>query len=170
MSSIRLGLGLLLAATAGLVLGYGWADGDTVESTLGVLALLLGVLTVMSELVRPRRADQRPEQLPEGDDLGAPLLGEMLLSYGLIRRADLERALEVHDKTGKRLGRVLVEMKLVTSAQIAEVLEEQLSRRGLAPIEDGERVGVGRPDADALSYPRVAWQGYREEPSGRDGR
>jgi len=53
----------------------------------------------------------------------------MLLSYGLISEGELDRALRRQERTEKRLGRVLVEMKLVTHAQVAEVLEEQLSRR-----------------------------------------
>jgi len=170
MRWIRLKLGLLLVVTAGLVLGYGWADGDALLWHVGTVALILGVLTALSAFLRLRRADQRPDWVPEGDALGAPLLGQMLLHYRLIREADLERALEQHAKTGKRLGRVVVEMGMATSAQVAEVLEEQLSRRGLGLAKDGERVGAGRSSAGDPLGLRVTWEGYREGPSEQDGR
>jgi type IV pilus assembly protein PilB len=53
----------------------------------------------------------------------------MLVSYGLLTQADLDRALAYQQGTGKRLGQILVELDLVTHAQVAQVLEEQLSRR-----------------------------------------
>ena len=53
----------------------------------------------------------------------------MLLSYGLLTQADLDRALACQEGTKKRLGQILVELDLVTHAQVAQVLEEQLSRR-----------------------------------------
>jgi hypothetical protein len=53
----------------------------------------------------------------------------MLVNYGLLSDTDLARALKQHKKTKKRLGQTLVEMELVSYAQVAEVLEEQLSRR-----------------------------------------
>jgi len=134
------------------------------------MTLILGVLTALSALLAPRRVDQRPDQAPDGDALAAPLLGQMLVNYGLITEADLERALEHHDRTGKRVGRVLVEMGLVTHAQVAAVVDEQLSRRGLGLIEDGERLRAGTSDASASLHPRVRWEGYREGQSGQDGR
>jgi hypothetical protein len=169
MRWIRLSLGLLLTVIAGTVLGCGWAGGDALLWHVGTVALIVGVLTALSALLSPRRADQRPDEVPEGDTLGAPLLGQMLLHYRLIREADLERALEQHAKTGKRLGRVVVEMGMATSAQVAEVLEEQLSRRGLRLAENGERVGEDRSDEMAVLHPSVRWIGGSEGPSGWDG-
>ena len=170
MRWVRLNLGLLLAATAGMVLRYGRVDGDVLLWHVGTIALILGVLTALSAFLKPRGVDQHPNRAPEGDASGAPLLGQMLVHYRLITEAELERALEQHARTGKRLGRVVVEMGMATSAQVAEVLEEQLSRRGLAVIGDGERVGAGTPDASDSLHPSMRWEGYRDEPSGRDGR
>jgi hypothetical protein len=170
MRRARLSLGLVLAVAAGIVLGHGWTGGNALLSSLGTMTLIVGLLTALSALLTPRRTDQRSERAPDGDTVGAPLLGQMLVSYGLITEADLERALEQQKKDKKRLGRVLVEMGLVTHAHVAEVLEEQLSRRGLGLIQDGERLRASRSsDADPLGL-RVRWEGYREEPSGRDGR
>jgi type IV pilus assembly protein PilB len=53
----------------------------------------------------------------------------MLISYGLITQDDLTKALDLQKQCGKRLGQVLVEMKLISHEEVARVLEEQLSRR-----------------------------------------
>jgi hypothetical protein len=53
----------------------------------------------------------------------------MLVNYHLITEADLNRALDRQRKVHKRLGKTLVEMRLISYQQVAEVLEEQFSRR-----------------------------------------
>jgi len=94
MRWIRLSLGLVLAVTAGIVLGYGWLDGDALLSPLGTMTLILGVLTALSALLTPRRVDREADTATRRNGAGAPPLGEMLVNYGLITEADLERALE----------------------------------------------------------------------------
>jgi hypothetical protein len=125
----RLGTGLLLCAAAGVVIGGALAQKEAALWAMGVLALLLGVVSTLAAVLRSARARVEPESGTEWSAAAAPQLGEMLLNYGLISQADLDRALTAQKGTKKRLGRVLVEMELVTHAQIAEVLEEQLSRR-----------------------------------------
>lgn len=51
------------------------------------------------------------------------------MDCSLICGADPEKALARQAKEKKRLGRIPVGMGLVTHAQAAEVLEEQISRR-----------------------------------------
>lgn len=70
--------------------------------------------------------EAQPVQAPKD---GAPPLGEMLVSYGLVSEANLQKALARQKKRGRRLGQVLVEMRLVTLDQVLAVLEEQTSRR-----------------------------------------
>jgi hypothetical protein len=70
--------------------------------------------------------EEQPQRVPTD---GAPPLGEMLVSYGLITEANLQKALARQRKRGRRLGQVLVEMRLVTLDQVLAVLEEQTSRR-----------------------------------------
>jgi len=125
----RLTFGFLMSVTAGIVLGCACSEGNTVLRAIATLALALGVLSTLWAVPRHRVANLEPGPSPDWNKEAAPRLGEMLLSYGLISEADLERALRRQQRTEKRLGRVLVEMKLVTHAQVAEVLEEQLSRR-----------------------------------------
>ena len=53
-------------------------------------------------------------------------LGEVLVSKGLISAEQLDQALALQKSSGRRLGRVLTELKFVTDAQIAEVVADQL--------------------------------------------
>jgi len=53
-------------------------------------------------------------------------LGECLVQAGLLAEADLARALEERDRTGERLGAVIVRMRLATEEQIARTLSRQL--------------------------------------------
>lgn len=129
MHLARMGTGLLLCAAAGVVIGGALAQKEAALWAVGALALMLGVVSTLAAVLRSARPDVEPESGTEWSAAAAPQLGEMLVNYGLISRADLDRALAAQKGTTKRLGRVLVEMELVTHAQIAEVLEEQLSRR-----------------------------------------
>lgn len=54
-------------------------------------------------------------------------LGDILLEAGKIQLAQLNRALETHRKTKRRLGEVLVSEGLITENEIADVLAQQLS-------------------------------------------
>ena len=125
----RLFLGFVLGVTAGVTLGCASSEGNGVPLVIGILALSLGVLMTISAIHRPRPPELEPAESPDWNPAAAPRLGQMLLNYGLISEADLDRALRRQEKSKKRLGGILVEMKLVTHAQVAEVLEEQLSRR-----------------------------------------
>jgi hypothetical protein len=64
----------------------------------------------------------------------------MLVNYHLITEADLNRALDRQRKVRKRLGKTLVEMGLISYQQVADVLEEQFSRRdhGKAPPDNAD--------------------------------
>jgi hypothetical protein len=53
----------------------------------------------------------------------------MLVKLRLISPTDLEAALGRQRGTGKRLGKILVELGVISPTQLAEVLEEQFVRR-----------------------------------------
>lgn len=53
-------------------------------------------------------------------------LGEVMVSRGMIDAAQLREALEQQRKTGRKLGRVLADLKFVTEVQICEVIADQL--------------------------------------------
>lgn len=124
-----LSLGLLLFVLAGLIMASAVYDGGAIVWLTGLLALLLAALSTGTALLGWRRLNRSRESGAVWDPAAAPRLGEMLVSRGLISKANLESALEQQRGTTRRLGKVLVEMELVTYAQVAEALEEQLSKR-----------------------------------------
>ena len=52
-------------------------------------------------------------------------LGEMMLESGLITAAQLQHALEVHQKRKLPLGKIFIELNLLTEQQISEALSKQ---------------------------------------------
>lgn len=70
-------------------------------------------------------------------------VGEALLNEGMITPAILEGALHAQKGTGRRLGKILVEMKAVSEEQIAEVLAKQLGVRFV-------KLRLERPNPKAL--------------------
>ena len=129
MSWSQLSLGFLVFIVAGLLIACAVYEGGLTVWTTGTLALVLGVLTTVAAVLRPRRRGVEPESSVEWNEAAAPPLGQMLVTCGVVSEGDLARALEVQKTSKKRLGQVLVEMELVTDGQIAAVLEEQLSKR-----------------------------------------
>ena len=53
-------------------------------------------------------------------------LGDSLIAEGLINEEQLQQALALQKKSGKRLGAVLVEMHLVTEQDIVQILSKHL--------------------------------------------
>ncbi len=53
-------------------------------------------------------------------------LGEVLISRGLITEVQLEQALAAQKASGRKLGRALTDLKLVTEDQIAAVIADQM--------------------------------------------
>jgi len=53
-------------------------------------------------------------------------LGQLLLKAGRITKTDLQRAIYMHKTSGKRIGQVLVEMKLVSREELALYLKQQI--------------------------------------------
>ncbi|MFD3156352.1 GspE/PulE family protein [Haloimpatiens sp. FM7330] len=81
-------------------------------------------------------------------------LGDILLQQGKINKEQLRKALLKQKGTGKRLGELLIEDKIVTEEDILEVLETQLSvpRVFLNEISIGSRVIQIVPESIALKY------------------
>jgi hypothetical protein len=118
-----------MGVTGGISLGYAlWRGGATLW-VVGFVSLALGVVSTLSAVCRFGAPRAEPLDSINWNASAAPPLGQMLMNYGLISEADLEKALARQKKDKKRLGQILVDMGLVTYAQVAEVLEEQVSRR-----------------------------------------
>jgi len=84
-------------------------------------------------------------------------LGDMLLEAGKIELAQLNRALETHRKTKRRLGEVLVAEGLITEAEIADTLAVQLSleRVDLEKTYVEQEVARSIPKEVALKYTAI---------------
>jgi type IV pilus assembly protein PilB len=73
-------------------------------------------------------------------------LGELLAAEGLITLEQLAEAMQVQQRTGQRLGAVLVDLRYVTEEQIMSTLEQQLGIK---------RMRVDRDCIDAAALQRV---------------
>jgi N-acetylglucosaminyldiphosphoundecaprenol N-acetyl-beta-D-mannosaminyltransferase len=60
-----------------------------------------------------------------------PLLGRLLLDRGLLTREELQLALEESERTGRPLGGVILDLRLVTPPALADVLAAQQAWRPL---------------------------------------
>jgi hypothetical protein len=128
----RLGFGLFLSATGGVILGHAWTAAQTAWWWIGGLTLLSAALLVLSSFyVRGRVVGPPPrQQRPAASGLvvrwPVPTLGELLVEkYRLITVRQLEEALAKQGKDGGRLGDILVEMGLVSQSHLEAVLEDQ---------------------------------------------
>jgi hypothetical protein len=112
-----------MAAMAGLVFGHAWTLQAAAWWWVGAATLSSGMLLILSGMFA-RGA------LPRGP---APFLGDMLVFKGWVTDGQLADALVRQHHTGRPLGRILVEMKLISPSQLAQALEEQLEYRD-APV------------------------------------
>ncbi len=71
-----------------------------------------------------------------------PLLGEMLVAAGAVRAADVERALELQQRLGGRLGSLLMRVGAVSEDTLLEALSRQLElpllERDLPPPDEAQ--------------------------------
>ncbi len=67
-------------------------------------------------------------------------LGEILIERGKIEAEDLERALELQQERGDKLGKILVDMGLIAQRDVLVALSEQL---GPAAGHGGWAAAVG---------------------------
>jgi len=72
-------------------------------------------------LTAPPPADRKPV----GGVRITRSIGELLVSEGLVTRDQVARAVEVQQQSGGRLGRILVEMGVLSEAQLARSLAQQ---------------------------------------------
>lgn len=91
-------------------------------------------------------------------------LGDLLVESGLITTAQLEKALAVQKKTGERLGRIFTNLGYVTEENIIEVLEFQLG----VPHVDLAQIHID--PAAATLIPEAMAQRYQVIPIKKDGR
>jgi hypothetical protein len=122
-------LGMVLFAIGGMLIALASYEGDALACVTGILAFLLGALSVVAASPRTRFSQAEEHSATVWDAAAAPRLGEMLVSSGTISEKELQRALARQRTSDMRLGELLVEMGLVTHSRMAEVLKEQVYRR-----------------------------------------
>jgi type IV pilus assembly protein PilB len=85
------------------------------------------------------------------DTSGSPRIGDLLKARGLVTHEMLSEALMAENRSGKRLGAVLVEMGMLTERSLAEILAEQsgLDLVDLAHIQVDREIGLLLPEGDA---------------------
>ena len=89
-------------------------------------------------------------------------LGEMLIERKLITPDDLERALELQQERGDKLGKTLVDMGFIAMRDVLAALSEQLG----VPLVTIDAPAPGSPETEMLS-PRFLRQ-FRCIPVGRE--
>lgn len=90
-------------------------------------------------------------------------LGEILIDAGLIKREDLDKALDIQRKTKGSLGQILVDMGLVDRDQVMKALSSQL---GVSYISLSDYL----IDPETITYvPRELAKKYMLVPIGKDG-
>ena len=68
------------------------------------------------------------------DGQASPLLGELLVEAGMISPAGLDRALRLQKISGRRLGEILQDLRLISPEMLAAVLQKQeAAREGQRP-------------------------------------
>ena len=80
-------------------------------------------------------------------------LGQLLLKIGRITKNDLQRAVYMHKGSGKRIGQVLVEMKIISREELGLYLKQQVEeiiynlfswKEGEFIFKEGHRSRTGR--------------------------
>jgi hypothetical protein len=129
MERFRIGIGILLCLLAGVLLGDAWTGGGRILWWTGAITLLAGASLVTSGARRRTRPLATRASLLTGPsaraELPAPLLGELLIKRAMISGAELSEALVLQQGTSKKLGEVLIAMKVITADELAQVMEEQ---------------------------------------------
>jgi len=154
----RVIVGLSLAVAGGVAFGHAWTREYAPLWWVGGISLLTGILVLLSVVY----ARSRPpavsfetavrEASTQAQEPLVPLLGALLVyKYQVISHKHLTQAL-ARQKTEKRLlGELLVDMKLITRAQLRQALdyqELQMERRREAAeskLESADKTGTETP-------------------------
>src|SRR5262245_43847914 len=76
-----------------------------------------------------------------------PRLGEILIERRLLEPEDLERALELQQERGDKLGKILVDLGFIAARDVLHALSEQLE----IPLVAVDQPPPAAPEIDGLS-------------------
>ncbi|HWB85003.1 MAG TPA: ATPase, T2SS/T4P/T4SS family [Bryobacteraceae bacterium] len=89
-----------------------------------------------------------PESQPVDDSRPYLRLGEILVTRGKIEADDLERALELQQERGDKLGKILVDMGLIAQRDVLAALSDQLG----VPLVPVDQPPPAVPEMEGLSH------------------
>ena len=103
-----------------------------------------GELAMALRLLRDGEADGKPGSVPTG-----PLLGDMLIERGLLRRTQFEEAMQDYKpNVHGRIGDYLVERGVIAREMLDQVVQEQRSHFARAAASEQQQRGFfGKPSA-----------------------
>lgn len=104
-----------------------------------------GELAVALRILREDETDTRAPAVPQG-----PLLGDMLIERGLLRRDEFDAAMQDYKPAQHgRIGDYLVERKVIAREMLEQVVQEQRTffARAAAQPEQQQRGFFGKPSA-----------------------
>jgi hypothetical protein len=143
-------VGLGLAGEGGVLYADARTHAGGASWLVGVVAMLIGATLGISGLyglyaihARSRGPEVMvPEDLPAKREPSIPMLGALLVyKYGVLTEEQLELALEQQRQEGENrrlLGGILLDMGLISAAELREALEYQHSLAHKAQAEGGE--------------------------------
>jgi hypothetical protein len=159
--------------------GTALLDGETLAFAGDVKSVpLLGLMNLLGQnretgrLVIKNAETERVVLLKNGDvaSIGSNLprdrLGTFLVRLGRVKEQDIERAQQLCQQTGQRIGQVLVQQKLLESHELWSCIQEQITEifAEICAWTDGSfllcRIGPGQPFP---STPPLSMQGLLME-------
>lgn len=108
-------------------------EGDLIETPLPEVLQKInyyrvpGVLTVSNEMGKKEIFISGGEVIFASSSFEEDRLGEYLLSKGVISQAQYDKSVELLKATGKRQGKIFIEMGALTPQQLLEVVKEQVT-------------------------------------------
>ena len=117
-------LGAILDAVEKIIREGGWLKVANINSYVRDVLDIAGVSDYVATLNPPE--EKSASVFLPGAMLEKRRLGDELVSRELISVKQLEQALEMQGKSGKRIGQILVDQKWITEADLLPVLAQQL--------------------------------------------
>jgi len=124
MQAKRVVTGMALALMAGAAFGHAFLHHHESQWMLGAALLIAAAFQIVSAFSAgpPRLEGWAPQPT---DSVHASALAQALLSVGRVTPRQLNAALARQRRTQKRLEQVLLDMRLITRQQLAEIQEKQ---------------------------------------------
>jgi len=119
-----IGLGAILDAVEKVICEGGWLKVANVNTHIRDILDITGVSDYVATLNPPE--EKSSSVVLPGAMLEKHRLGDELIARGLITEVQLDNALELQSKIGKRLGQILVEQNWLAEKDLLPVLAQQL--------------------------------------------